>query len=209
MPGNSEILHSTALASKDNLMSALQRIQALALVTLTTAAGSPHAFDVQHSKVTVRVYKQGLFSFLADDHEVIAPISAGSYDSAAKAVEVTLDATKMRVLDPRLPSQKRDQVQANMAGPQALDVAAYPTISFRSTKIDDADSKRWTVTGDLTLHGQTHPVTFHVVKADSSHFNGSAVVRQTAFGITPIRIAGGAVAVRDDVTIEFSIEIAP
>lgn len=190
-------------------MSPLQRIQALALVALTTAASSPRAFDVQHSKITVRVHKQGLFSFLADDHEVSAPISAGSYDSAAKAVELTLDATKMRVLDPKLPSQKRDQVQTNMAGPQVLDVAAYPTISFRSTKIDDADSNRWTVRGDLTLHGQTHPVTLQVVKADSTHFTGSAMVRQAAFGITPIRIAGGAVAVRDDVTIEFSIELAP
>lgn len=195
-------------------MNSLQRIQALALVALTIAAasaadGRPRAFDLQHSKMTVHVYKQGVFSFLADNHEVNAPISAGSYDSAAKTVELTVDATKMQVLDPKLPAQKRDQVQSNMAGPQVLDAGAYPTISFRSTKIDDTDASRWAVTGNLTLRGQTHPVTFQVVKVDSTHFTGSATIRQTAFGITPIRIAGGAVAVRDDVTLEFSIEIIP
>jgi polyisoprenoid-binding protein YceI len=198
----------------DNVMKTLQRFQALALVALTVAAaspayGRPRAFDVQRSKMTVHVHKQGVFSFLADDHEVNAPISAGSYDSVAKTVDLTVDATKVRVLDPRLPAQKRDQVQSNMAGSQVLDVGTYPAISFRSTKIDDVDANRWTVTGNLTLHGQTHPVTFQVVKADATHFTGTATVRQTTFGITPIRIAGGAVAVKDDVTVEFAMELGP
>jgi polyisoprenoid-binding protein YceI len=133
---------------------------------------------------------------------------SGSYDSEAKTVELTVDATKMRVLDPKMTAQKRDSVQANMVGPQVLDVAAHPTISFRSTTIDDADPNRWTVTGNLALRGQTHPVVVHVLKTDATHFSGSATIRQTAFGITPIKIAGGAVSVKDDVNLEIDIALS-
>ncbi len=159
--------------------------------------------------MTVHVYKQGLFSFLADDHEVSAPILSGSYDDMAKTVELTVDATKMRVLDPKLPAQKRDSVQTNMAGPRVLDVGTHPTISFHSTTIDEADPNRWTVTGTLELRGQTHPISVGVLRTDATHFSGSATIRQTVFGITPIKIAGGAVSVKDDVSVEFDIAMPP
>ncbi len=191
----------------------MQRV-ALVLVALVISAASPVdsrplVVDVQHSKMTVHVYKQGLFSFLADNHEVNAPLLSGSYDGEAKTIVLTVDATKMRVLDPKLPAQKRDSVQANMSGSQVLDVAAHPTISFHSTTIDDADPNRWTVTGPLTLRGQTHPIVVHVLRTDATHFSGSATIRQTAFGIAPIKIAGGAVSVKDDVTVEFDIALTP
>jgi polyisoprenoid-binding protein YceI len=194
-------------------MKSMQRV-VVALVALVIGAWSPaygqtRTFDVRQSTMTVRVYKQGVFSFLADDHVVSAPIVSGSYDEVAKTVELTVDATKMRVLDPSLPAQKRESVQTNMTGPQVLDVAAHPTISFHSTTIDAADPKRWTVTGTLALHGQTHPIAVHVLKTDASHFSGSATIRQTTFGITPIKVAGGAVSVKDDVNIEFEIALTP
>ena len=40
---------------------------------------------------------------------------------------------------------------------------------------------------------------------DAKHFTGSVMVRQTGFGITPIRILGGSVTVKDDVKVEFDI----
>lgn len=187
---------------------------AIACLAVATAVarpvhGSPRAIDVQHSKMTVLVYKQGFFSFFADNHTIDAPIAAGRYDSGTKTVELSVDAAKLRALDPKLSPNRRDTVQASMTGPQVLDVAKYPTISFRSTTIDDRDPKRWTITGNLTLHGSMHPVTFQVLRTDESHFRGSATIRQTAFGITPIRIAGGAVSVKDDVKVEFEISLSP
>jgi polyisoprenoid-binding protein YceI len=180
----------------------------VAVAAASPAYGNPRAFDLRHSSLTVHVHKQGLFSFLADDHVIDAPIASGAYDGDAKTVELTVDATKMRVLDPRLAATQRDAVQTNMTGP-VLNVADNPTIVFRSTKIDDANPSRWTVDGNLTLHGQTHPVTVALQKKDATHFSGSATVRQTAFGITPIRIAGGAVSVKDDVELTFEIALEP
>jgi polyisoprenoid-binding protein YceI len=61
------------------------------------------------------------------------------------------------------------------------------------------------VSGDLTLHGQSHPDVLDVNRVDASHFTGSTMVRQTAFGINPIRIAGAAVTVKDDVKVVFEV----
>ena len=98
------------------------------------------------------MYKQGLFSFLGDNHTIDAPIASGSYDTTTKSIELRVEAAKLQVLD----------------------AGKYPTIVFRSTNIDDRDTHRWLVTGNLTLHGQTHPITFQVVRVDPGRFTGSA-----------------------------------
>lgn len=182
---------------------------ALFLVATTPALAEPRAFDLQHSKMTVHVSKQGMFAFLADNHEIEAPIESGSYDAQAQTVVLSVKAADLHVLDPKLPGGSRAAVQSNMTGGQVLDSERYPTISFKSTKFTESGSNRWTVAGDLTLHGQTHGVEVHVTKVDGSHFTGSATVAQTAFGITPIRVAGGAVTVKDAVDIDFQIALVP
>jgi hypothetical protein len=192
----------------------MRRVPAIALLLLSVfclqpAYGSPVAVDVAHSTLTVDVYKQGLFSFFADNHVIDAPIASGSYDSAMNSIALTVDASRMRVLDPKSPSDRRAAVQANMTGPEVLDVATYPTIAFSSTSIDAADTTHWSVNGNLTLHGQTHPISFAVLRADATHFSGNATIRQSAFGIKPIRIAGGAVTVKDDVKLEFRVALEP
>jgi polyisoprenoid-binding protein YceI len=175
---------------------------------------TPHPASLQHidigrSKMTVYVDKQGLFSFLADNHVIDAPIASGTYDAAGRSLTVTIDASKIRVLDPHLSADKRAKVQANMLGPQVLDVASYPTIRFDATQLNLDGRGPWTIAGNLQLHGQTHPATVTVRSDDAGHFTGSTTVRQSAFGITPIKIAGGAVSVKDDVRIEFDVVLAP
>src|SRR5450631_697593 len=173
------------------------------LLTVLCAASAANAaetkalvIDVAHSHMTVDVYKQGLFSFAADNHVIDAPIVAGSVDGATHSVQLTVDATKMKVLDPKLAANRREQVQSNMTGPNVLDVTKYPKIEFRSTKVT-IDGQHWNVAGELTLHGQTHPIVIPVVSSDATHFTGSVMVRQSSYGITPIRILGGTVTVKD------------
>ena len=155
--------------------------------------------------MTVYVYKHGVFSFAADDHEIEAPIVAGSFDESKKVVDVTVDASKMSVLDPKLAADRRASVQANMTGSGVLDAAKYPKITFHSSSVTLDGNGHGSVTGELTLHGQTHAIVVDVTRADASHFTGSSMVRQSTFGITPIRIMGGAVTVKDDVKVVFDI----
>jgi len=181
----------------------------LALTSVQFGAAKPRSIDVQHSRLSIYVYKQGLFAFAGDNHDVDAPIVSGQFDQAGRSLQLTVDATRMRALDPTLSPDRRAKVQANMMGPQVLDVSKYPTISFRSTSMSDSGSSHLTIDGDLSLHGQTHPIVVQATKVDGNHFRGSTIVRQSQFGITPIRIAGGLVTVKDDVKVEFAIALMP
>jgi polyisoprenoid-binding protein YceI len=66
----------------------------------------------------------------------------------------------------------------------------------------------WTVRGELTLHGQTKPVTADVSEK-AGHYTGRATVKQTDFGIKPVKVAGGTVKVKDEVRVEFDIQLSP
>ena len=177
---------------------------ALLSVAATAALGAePRPIDVEHSTLTVFAYKSGLFSAFADDHVIRAPIASGSISADAPlAVDVSVRSENLKVLDPKLAADKRADVQARMLSREVLDSGKFPDITFRSTAIEPAGAERWTVTGRLTIHGETRPAT--VVRQDG-HYRGSAALKQRDFGIEPISIAGGTVKVKDELKVEFDI----
>jgi hypothetical protein len=177
----------------------------IALVAAGPCAAQSRALDPQRSTVTVRVFKSGLFRAFADDHVIEAPLAEGSLDDSAKpAVQIAIDVRAMRVLDPGLSSKDRQEVQTRMFGPEVLDADRFPRIRFRSVAVQQGDVDRWSVRGELEVHGQTHPVTVNVVR-EQGHYKGSTSLKQSDFGITPISIAGGTVKVKNEITIDFDI----
>jgi polyisoprenoid-binding protein YceI len=170
----------------------------------SVAQSKSAAIDVEHSSMTIHVSKSGLFSFAGDNHEIHAPIASGTVNEAAQTVELRVESAKLTVLDPNLSESKRAQVQQEMTGPHVLDAGRFPEISFRSTHISQDKPSTWQVTGDLTLHGQTRSITMHV-NGRGGRYHGTATLKQTDFGITPISIAGGAVKVKDEVAIDFDV----
>jgi polyisoprenoid-binding protein YceI len=173
-----------------------------------SAYGETWAIDTQKSSFTVHVFKSGLFSAFGDNHEVRATVASGSVSDGDKpAVEIEVDARKMTVLDPDLAKEKRAEVQKRMLGPEVLDVAKFPEIRFKSTAVKAIGEGRWRVEGDLELRGKSVPLSFEVT-GTKERFRGSATVRQRAFGIEPISVAGGTVKVRDDLKVDFEIVTA-
>lgn len=162
------------------------------------------AIDVNQSVITIHVFKSGLFSFAGDNHEVRAPIAAGTVDEVAKSVVLKVDADKLTVLDPSLSPEKRAQVQKEMLSQNVLDVAHYPEIRFHSTQVEQVKPNEWNVRGDLSLHGQTRMVTVHVISA-AGHYRGTAAFKQTDFGMTPVSVAGGTIKVKDELKIDFDV----
>lgn len=55
--------------------------------------------------------------------------------------------------------EKRDN---HLRSADFFDVEKYPTLSFESKSMVPEGEKKYKLTGDLTLHGVTHPVTFEV-----------------------------------------------
>jgi len=162
------------------------------------------AIDTHNSKVIVHVSKSGLFSGFGDNHEVEAPITEGFIDEGTRRVKFEVESRRMKVLDPQLSADKRQQVQERMLGPDVLDVARFPQIRFESTSVEQAEPGRLLVRGQLFLHGVTRSVIVHV-QTESAHYIGTASFKQREFGITPISIAGGTVKVKDELKIEFDI----
>jgi polyisoprenoid-binding protein YceI len=179
-------------------------ISSFILVLATALAGQVGPIDTSSSKLIVHVSKAGLFSAFGDNHEVEAPISEGFVDEAARRVKFVIESSRMKALDPQLSPDKRRQVQERMLGPEVLDVARFPRITFESTGVEQPGPDRLLVHGQLSLHGITRPVAVSVRK-ENARYIGTATLKQRDFGITPVSIAGGTVKVKDELKIEFNI----
>lgn len=160
--------------------------------------------DTKKSSITIRVFKSGLFSAFAHDHEIVAPISEGHFSEGQPSVELTVRSGELRVMDREVSEKDRATIQSTMRGPTVLDVEKFPEIKYRSTEIRRLDGDKWTIEGQLTLHGQTRPVRLEV-EGREGHYHGKAVIAQKEFGIEPVRVAGGTVRVKNEVQVEFEV----
>jgi len=177
----------------------------LGVVLITPNHSDTREIDAERSAIMIQVDKTGWLSSFGDRHVVRAPIAHGSINGSSRpAVEFLVESNTLTVLDPNLSIDGRREVQQRMLGPAVLDADRFPAIAFRSTAISAVDAKHWKVTGDLTLHGVTRPITGDVSMEDG-RYQGLASVKQRDFGIEPIAVAGGLVKVKDDVKITFVI----
>ena len=192
------------LRSRTYLIILLLLITTSGAILLGQVSPSGASIDFEHSTMTVHVSRSGLFSFAGDNHEIRAPIASGMLNEATRSVELRVDVRGMRVLDPNLKTDKRAQVQEKMLSPDVLDPDRFPEIEFRSTRAEEKNGNNLSVSGNLTLHGQTRPINVIVVRSQS-HYRGSATIKQTDFGIKPISIGGGTIKVKDEVRVDFDI----
>ena len=90
-----------------------------------------------------------------------------------------------------------------------FDVATFPTLRFVGTKIE-GDAKHFTVTGDLTMHGQTHPVTLNAQVAGAGKsprgrsiiaYAATATIDRTQWGMSY-----GPMIVGNNIDISVNIE---
>jgi polyisoprenoid-binding protein YceI len=187
----------------------MRRILLLAAASLVCALGvsaQQHNIDTQKSTLTIHVGKTGAFSGLGHEHEVRAPIHSGTADTGAHpAVEIHVNARDLRVIDKDESEKDRADVQKTMLGPEVLDSEGHQEIVFKSTAAEPAGEGRWTLRGNLTLRGQTRPVTVQVILKEG-RYTGEATVKQTDFGIKPPGKAG--IRAKDEVKIEFDVRLA-
>jgi polyisoprenoid-binding protein YceI len=72
----------------------------------------------------------------------------------------TIDMRSVAVAGAPIIAPASRRIGEHLAGPAFFDAARYPTAVFRSTGSRRVGQARWQVTGDLTLHGVTRPLTF-------------------------------------------------
>ncbi|WP_178087725.1 YceI family protein [Methylacidimicrobium cyclopophantes] len=199
----------------------MHSLRPLFLLFLSLGLGFPgllqatsYQVDSSKSRVEVLVLRAGLLGFLGHDHEIVSRKLSGTVRYTPPSVssleaDITIPALSLTVVDPQVPLKERREVQSIMQGERVLDVARYPEIHFTSTgAVPGRTAGQALVSGSLSLHGAVKKIRFPVrfsATGGELRATGTAQVRQTDFGIEPIRIAGGTVRVKDLVEIHFSL----
>jgi polyisoprenoid-binding protein YceI len=109
--------------------------------------------------------------------------------------------------------KKRDE---HLRSGDFFDVSKFPKLEFASKQITDVGGKKYKMTGDLTMHGQTKPVTFDVEYLGEAQdpwggrragFTATAKVNRKDFGINWNKtLDQGGVLVGDEVEIQVNVE---
>jgi polyisoprenoid-binding protein YceI len=131
-----------------------------------------------------------------------------SNDFARGQVTATIDASSIDtgVAD-------RDK---HLKSPDFFDVATFPEITFKSTRIESAGKEHWKVIGDLTIHGVTREVTLQVEHTGGAKdpwgnqrlgFTAKTSIERKEFGLSWNQVLeAGGVMVGDKVDIEIDLE---
>ena len=169
---------------------------ALALSALPAAAQTAHdpkqaptgvySLETRHSQLVFAIPHLGITDYYGRFNRLSGTLNFNSGQPEKSAVTVTIDMSSVDT-----PSH---ELIGELAGPHVFDAATYPTATFKSTSIARTGPNTGKISGDLTLHGVTKPVTLDVVfngvaadpfsGADDIGFEATATVKRTDFGIT-------------------------
>jgi YceI-like domain len=80
--------------------------------------------------------------------------------------------------------------------------------SFTSSRIIRSGASGGAVEGTLTINGKTQPARLQVTEPGPGRYRGTATVAQSAFGIKPYVGFFGALKLRDEVGVEFEVDLS-
>jgi polyisoprenoid-binding protein YceI len=179
----------------------------LAAALATAFAGSADAatyrIDPRHTQVFFTYTHHGYANLTGRLNEAQGEITYDPAKPAESSVSVELPMSSLSTGVPGL--------DKHLSSADFFDVEKFPTASFKSTKVSVRDATHLDVTGDLTMHGVTRPVTFAVTvnkvgehtvsKAQMAGFDAVATIKRSDFGVDRM-----APAVSDEVQLRITTE---
>ena len=133
-------------------------VAALVLGAALSSRADTFGVDPVHSTALFRIKHLGTSYTHGRFNDVSGSIVTDP-DLAKSSVEIVI---KAESVDTHL--EKRDQ---HLRSADFLNVKEFPTITFKSREVKSAGADAFDVTGDLTLHGVTKPLTIRVEKTGS------------------------------------------
>ena len=146
-----------------------------------------YKLDSAHGKITWAINHLGFSTYRGQFTNVSADLTLDPANPSASTLTASVPLADVDPAD--------DALKAHLQTPDFFDVAQFPTASFVATAIvvDSDDATEADVTGNLTLHGVTRPVTLEVQfnQAGPSMggvykvgFDGETRIKRSEFGIT-------------------------
>ncbi len=170
--------------------------------------------DPQQSLIAVTVRRGGRLARLGHDHVVASrnlfgfvAADDGQADFQFRLDELTVDEPGLRRdagLEPDLPAEAINGTRQNMLT-RVLEAQRFPLVVLRAVQLAATDS---TMQLTITLHGVTRTIMVPVQVGHGERWlaaSGRFDILQSEFGITPMAVLGGAIAVEDRLQLRFHI----
>jgi polyisoprenoid-binding protein YceI len=169
-------------------------------------------YTQNEAEALVFTFKDGLLSAVAHDLKVRITRFSLDFDPAAGKITAEFDPSSLRVInavhdgseDPKALSDADKDKIATQIQNEVLETGAHPKVTFTSTKVARRPDGGYSITGDLTLHGTTRPIS-----AESRVEGGKQVaevqLNQPDFGVVPFKAMMGTLKVKPEVRVRVAI----
>lgn len=187
-----------------------KRVAAILALAVSAAIGSaetePFVFDKSHSKVGFSV-RHWVTKVEGRFKEFDGKIWLDRAKPSDSKVEITIQAASI--------DTENDRRDNHLRSADFFEVEKYPTITFKSTRVEPKGKDLYDVTGELSMHGVTKTLTFPVQhtgfvnlgKQEKAGFELTIPINRKDFGIVWNRTADqGGVMLGDDVEITVLVE---
>ena len=160
----------------------------LAASAVTQAEPVLYTPDRWHTRIYFTVSHMGLSNYGGRfvEHDIHFTFDEEHMENSS--IEVTVPVSGIDTFSPELNSK--------MPNPEFFDTENHPQIHFISTDIEQVDTTRARMTGDLTIKGVTLPITFDVsynkkvmhpfFKLNNIGFTAVATLDNRAYGLNPL-----------------------
>lgn len=185
------------------------------LIALASAATAARAgtweIDGAHSSVQFKIRHLMVSNVKGEFRSVRGAATVPDDDPTKASIEATVDVNS---IDTGV--EKRDQ---HLKNPDFFDVAKFPTMTFKSKRVERASDGHYKLIGDLTIHGVTREVALDVegpapaIKnpMDGSERTGASAtttLNRKDFGLTWNKaVETGGVVVGDEVHVSIEVEL--
>lgn len=184
-------------------------VLALAVPAMAFAGTSTWTIDPAHSHAGFAVRHLVISTVRGEFGKTTGSVVLDEQDVTKSTVEATIDAT---TIDTRVPDR-----DADLRSPNFFDVAKYPTLTFKSTNVEKAGDGQLKVTGNLTLHGVTRPITLDVTGPTGEikdpwgktrrGLSATGKLNRKDFGLTWSKMIETGPVVSDEVAIDIEVEL--
>jgi len=168
-----------------------------------------YAVDASHTRIGFRARHAMVTTVRGTFTRFDGLASLDVADPGASRVELRIDAGSLDTGQP-----DRD---AHLRSADFLDVEQFPDITFVSTAVEQIDDDEYTVTGDVTIKGQTRQVAVDFTLTGSSldpfgntrvGFEGALALKRSDWGLVwNAALETGGVLVSDKVQLEFDVSV--
>ena len=175
-----------------------------ALLVASSAFADSWKIDANHTAAQFSVRHMGISTVRGAFTKITGTVDYDASDASKDMINVTIETASV---DTRVEMRDKD-----LRGDHYFDAEKFPTITFKSTKVESAGTGKLKATGDLTMHGVTKQVVLDIdgltepVKDGRGNFHmgasASTKIDRTEFGMT-----GGTAMVGSEISITIDAEL--